>query len=51
LAISERSEIDEAVTDVLVDRGNSEVARKVAIMRFWQVRSTVTPGTLPPMPA
>ena len=31
LAISERSEIDEAVTDVLVDRGNSEVARKVAI--------------------
>ena len=30
LAISERSEIDEAVTDVLVDRGNSEVARKVA---------------------
>jgi uncharacterized protein (DUF2336 family) len=31
LAISERSEIDEAVTDVLVDRGNSEVARKVAV--------------------
>jgi uncharacterized protein (DUF2336 family) len=31
LAISGRSEIDEAVTDVLVDRGNAEVARKVAV--------------------
>jgi uncharacterized protein (DUF2336 family) len=31
LAISGRSEIDEAVTDVLVDRGNTEVARKVAV--------------------
>ena len=31
LAISERAEIDETVTDVLVDRGNSEVARKVAV--------------------
>jgi uncharacterized protein (DUF2336 family) len=30
LAISERAEIDETVTDVLVDRGNSAVARKVA---------------------
>jgi uncharacterized protein (DUF2336 family) len=31
LAISQRSEIDETVTDVLVDRGNSEVARTVAV--------------------
>ena len=31
LAISGRSEIDEAVTDVLVDRGNTEVARRVAV--------------------
>lgn len=31
LAISQRAEIDETVTDVLVDRGNSEVARKVAV--------------------
>jgi uncharacterized protein (DUF2336 family) len=31
LAISQRAEIDETVTDVLVDRGNSEVARNVAI--------------------
>ena len=31
LAISQRSEIDEMVTDVLVDRGNSEVTRNVAV--------------------
>lgn len=31
LAISQRSEIDETVTDVLVVRGNREVARKVAV--------------------
>jgi len=31
LAISQRAEIDETVTDVLVDRGNSEVARNVAV--------------------
>jgi len=31
LAISQRAEIDETVTDVLVDRGNNEVARKVAV--------------------
>jgi len=31
LAISERVEIDEMVTDVLVDRGNHMVARKVAV--------------------
>jgi uncharacterized protein (DUF2336 family) len=31
LAISQRSEIDETVTDVLVDRGNSEVARTVVV--------------------
>src|ERR1043166_7845555 len=31
LAISGRSQIDEDVTDVLVERGNSEVARKVAV--------------------
>src|SRR5205085_5067268 len=31
LAISGRSEIDEAVTDVLVDRGNAAVARKIAV--------------------
>ena len=31
LAITGRNEIDEAVTDVLVARGNDEVARKVAI--------------------
>jgi uncharacterized protein (DUF2336 family) len=31
LAISQRAEIDETVTDVLVDRGNREVARTVAI--------------------
>jgi len=31
LAISQRAEIDETVTDVLVDRGNSEVARKIAV--------------------
>jgi uncharacterized protein (DUF2336 family) len=31
LAISGRKEIDESVTDVLVERGNVEVARKVAV--------------------
>jgi uncharacterized protein (DUF2336 family) len=31
LAISQRAEIDETVTDVLVDRGNREVARNVAV--------------------
>jgi uncharacterized protein (DUF2336 family) len=31
LAISRRAEIDESVTDVLVDRGNSEVACSVAV--------------------
>jgi uncharacterized protein (DUF2336 family) len=31
LAISQRSEIDEAVTDVLVKRGDGEVARSVAV--------------------
>jgi uncharacterized protein (DUF2336 family) len=31
LAISQRAEIDETVTDVLVDRGNSDVARAVAV--------------------
>ena len=31
LAISQRAEIDETVTDVLVDRGSREVARTVAI--------------------
>jgi uncharacterized protein (DUF2336 family) len=31
LAISGRKEIDEAVTDVLVERGSDEVARKVAV--------------------
>jgi len=31
LAISGRKEIDETVTDVLVERGNTEVARKVAV--------------------
>lgn len=31
LAISGRSEIDESVTDVLVERGNDQVARKVAV--------------------
>lgn len=31
LAISGRNEINEAVTDVLVERGNDEVARKVAV--------------------
>jgi len=31
LAISQRSEIDETVTDVLIDRGSAEVARKVAV--------------------
>jgi uncharacterized protein (DUF2336 family) len=31
LAISGRKEIDEAVTDVLVERGRDEVARKVAV--------------------
>jgi uncharacterized protein (DUF2336 family) len=31
LAISQRAEIDEAVTDVLVDRGDTEVARSVAV--------------------
>ena len=31
LAISGRTEIDELVTDVLVERGNIEVARKVAV--------------------
>jgi uncharacterized protein (DUF2336 family) len=31
LAISRRSEIDETVTDVLVNRGDSEVARSVAV--------------------
>lgn len=31
LAISQRAEIDETVTDVLVDRGNSEVVRQVAV--------------------
>jgi len=31
LAISHRAEIDETVTDVLIDRGNSEVARNVAV--------------------
>jgi len=31
LAISQRAEIDETVTDVLVDRGDREVARKVAV--------------------
>ena len=31
LAISQRSEIDETVTDVLVARGNSAVAREVAV--------------------
>src|SRR5262249_24738276 len=31
LAISQRAEIDETVTDVLVDRGNSAVAREVAV--------------------
>jgi uncharacterized protein (DUF2336 family) len=39
LAISGRSEIDEAVTDVLVARGNAEVARKLAVnagVRFSQ---------------
>ena len=33
LAISGRKQIDEAVTDVLVERGNDEVARKVAVNR------------------
>jgi len=40
LAISQRAEIDETVTDVLVDRGNREVARTVAIntgARFSQI--------------
>ena len=31
LAISGRKEVDESVTDVLVERGNAEVARKVAV--------------------
>jgi uncharacterized protein (DUF2336 family) len=40
LAISQRAEIDEMVTDVLVDRGSREVARTVAInsgARFSQI--------------
>ncbi len=31
IAISQRTEIDEIVTDVLVDRGNNEVTRNVAV--------------------
>jgi uncharacterized protein (DUF2336 family) len=43
LAISQRAEIDETVTDVLVDRGSREVARSVAVnsgARFSQTGFT-----------
>jgi uncharacterized protein (DUF2336 family) len=40
LAISGRKEIDESVTDVLVERGNTEVARKVAVNQGARLSGT-----------
>jgi Uncharacterised protein conserved in bacteria (DUF2336) len=40
LAICGRKEIDEAVTDVLVERGNTEVARKVAVHQGARLSGT-----------
>jgi len=40
LAISRRKEIDELVTDVLVERGNTEVARKVAVNQGARLSGT-----------
>jgi uncharacterized protein (DUF2336 family) len=40
LAISGRREIDELVTDVLVERGNTEVARKVAVNQGARLSGT-----------